>query len=134
MWEIGSFVKVMSKTISGGKAKELIPIGTICKIKEVCQEDDGTPYYGITPIDREDVPFYYLEKELEKGQLVWVPDVPYKVGHNFTDKYGHYKTEYLGTYESKKNAFDAAKKLEEKLPKEGEDGFDCWENYFVRKA
>ena len=53
-------------------------IGTICKIKEVCQEDDGTPYYGITPIDREDVPFYYLEKELEKGQIVWVPDAFYE--------------------------------------------------------
>lgn len=78
MWEIGSFVKVMSKTISGGNTKELIPIGTICKIKEVCQEDDGTPYYGITPIDKEDVPFYYLEKELEKGQIVWVPDAPDK--------------------------------------------------------
>lgn len=55
-----------------------VPIGTICKIKEVCQEDDGTPYYGITPIDREDVPFYYLEKELEKGQIVWVPAAPDK--------------------------------------------------------
>ena len=72
MWEVGMLVKVISKTVSGGKAKELIPIGT------VCQEDDGTPYYGITPIDREDVPFYYLEKELEKGQIVWVPDAPYE--------------------------------------------------------
>lgn len=78
MREVGNYVKVISKTISGGRSKELIPIGTICKIKEVYQEDDGTPYYGITPIDREDVPFYYLEKELEKGQIVWVPDAPDK--------------------------------------------------------
>lgn len=75
-------VKVISKTISGGRSKELIPIGTICRIKEVCREDDGTPYYGITPIDREDVPFYYLETELEKGRIVWVPDVPHIVDHN----------------------------------------------------
>ena len=44
----------------------------------MCREDDDTPYYGITPIDKEDVPFYYLEKELEKGQIVWVPDAPYE--------------------------------------------------------
>ena len=78
MQEVGNYVKVISKTISGGRSKELIPIGTICRIKEVCREDDDTPYYGITPIDKEDVPFYYPEKELEKGQIVWVPDVPYK--------------------------------------------------------
>lgn len=78
MREVGNYVKVISKTISGGRSKELILIGTICKIKEVCQEYDGTPYYGITPIDKEDVPFYYLEKELEKGQIVWVPDAPDK--------------------------------------------------------
>lgn len=80
MWEIGSFVKVISKAISGGETKELIQIGTICKIKEVCQEEDGTPYYGITPVNQEyaSVLFYYLEKELEKGQIVWVPDTTMK--------------------------------------------------------
>ena len=78
MREVGNYVKVISKTISGGRSKELIPIGTICRIKEVCREDDDTPYYGITSINKEDVPFYYPEKELEKGQIVWVPDVPYK--------------------------------------------------------
>lgn len=69
MREVGNYVKVISKTISGGRSKELIPIGTICRIKEVCREDDDTPYYGITPIDKEDVPFYYPEKELEKDRL-----------------------------------------------------------------
>lgn len=44
----------------------------------MCWEDDDTPYYGITPIDKEDVPFYYPEKELEKGQIVWVPDAFYE--------------------------------------------------------
>lgn len=134
MWKIGDTVKVISKTEVNDELRELLPIGTICKIKEVREEDDGTPYYGITPIDKEDVPFYYLKKELERGQIVWIPDVPHKVGHNYTDEYGHYKTEYLNTYESKEIALDVTKKLEEKLPQEGEDGFDCWENYFVKRA
>lgn len=67
MWNIGDIVKIISKTELNGESKELLLIGTICRIEEVCQENDGTPYYGITPINQEDVPFYYLEKELERG-------------------------------------------------------------------
>lgn len=134
MWNIGDTVKIISKTELNGESKELLPIGTICRIEEVCQENDGTPYYGITPINQEDVPFYYLEKELERGRLEWIPDVPHKVGHNYTDEDGHYRTKYLATYESKEIALDVAKKLAEKLPKEEEDDFDRWENYFVKRA
>lgn len=138
MWSIGDTVKITRKTEVNGEIKELLPIGMVCKIVEVRKEDDGTHFYGIIPIDKEDTPFYhlfyYLEKELERGRLKWIPDVPHKVGHNYTDEDGHYRTEYLGTYESKEIALDVAKKLAEKLPKEGEDDFDRWENYFVKRA
>lgn len=97
MWNIGDTVKIISKTELNGESKELLPIGTICRIEEVCQENDGTPYYGITPINQEDVPFYYLEKELERGQIVWVPENSkekcYQIGHEYTDKYGFVVTE-----------------------------------------
>ena len=70
MLKVGDTVKVISKTMCNGEEREFIPIGTICKVTEICEDD--SPYYGITPEDG--YPFYYLESELEKGNLVWIPE------------------------------------------------------------
>lgn len=73
MLKVGDTVKVISTTLCGDEMKELIPIGTICTVTEVCMSKNT--YYGITPKDRNDnYYFYYLESELEKGELVWIPE------------------------------------------------------------
>ena len=78
MLKVGDTVKVIDKThYSDGSKKELISIGTICTVKELDYEEDGTPDYGLLPIDdsRDDgTYFYYLENELEKGHLEWIKD------------------------------------------------------------
>lgn len=75
MLEVGDTVKIISVTQEGEDKKEYIPIGTICKVVEVCM-DNEKPYYGISPINDSmtSVPFYYLENEIEKGHLEWVKD------------------------------------------------------------
>lgn len=70
MLKVGDTVKVISKTMCNGEEEEFIPIGTICEVTEIC-EDDNSPYYGIT---KDGYTFYYLESELEKGNLVWIPE------------------------------------------------------------
>ena len=70
MLKVGDTVKVISKTMDNGEEREFIPIGTICEVTEIC-EDDNITYYGITS---DGYTFYYLESELEKGNLVWVPE------------------------------------------------------------
>lgn len=69
MLKVGDTVKVVGKTRSGYTLKELIQIGTFCTVTEVC--DDKC--YGITSIDGKHF-FYYLENDLEKGELVWIPE------------------------------------------------------------
>lgn len=73
MLKVGDTVKVIDKTMCDDTLKELIPIGTICTVTEICNEKDNSIFYGITPKDRK-YTFYYLENELEKGELVWVPE------------------------------------------------------------
>lgn len=78
MLEAGDTVKIISVTQEGEDKKEYIPIGTICKVVEVCM-DNEKPYYGVSPISDSipsipSVPFYYLENEIEKGHLEWVKD------------------------------------------------------------
>lgn len=73
MLKIGDTVKVISKTNDCDEWKEYIPIGSICAVIEIDINTDGTPYYGIQGKDN-NVPFYYLESELEKGELVWIPE------------------------------------------------------------
>lgn len=72
--KVGDTVKIISKTEAGdGTIKELIPLGTICTVKEVCKESATNElYYGVTT-DNE-CPFYYLRDELEAGHLEWVKD------------------------------------------------------------
>lgn len=76
----GDLVKVIAKTkVGDGEKKELFPIGTICKVVEVCKSDDSSHgfYYGILPMDEENTssncPYYYLREELELGELKWIP-------------------------------------------------------------
>lgn len=73
MLKVGDTVKVISTTLCGDEMKQLIPIDTICTVVEV--HKSKKPYYGITPINKnDDYCFYYLESELEKGNLVWIPE------------------------------------------------------------
>lgn len=73
MLKVGDTVKVISKTMMEGEEREFIPIGTICKVEEVIM-DCGFYSYGIRPEGCIYGPFYYLESELEKGNLVWIPE------------------------------------------------------------
>ena len=75
MIEVGDTVKIISVTQEREDKKEYIPIGTICKVVEVCMDNEN-PYYGVSPINDSmtSVPFYYLENEIEKGHLEWVKD------------------------------------------------------------
>ena len=75
-------VKVLSATkYKNGEEQEFFPIGTICRVVEVCdvKTEDGTEkYYGICRHEIKEPHvsdiFYYLENELEKGHLEWVKD------------------------------------------------------------
>ena len=67
MLKIGDTVKVISDTVSHWDPEErtqYIPIGTICKVRDVDYCKDGT-YYGIQPLESNCI-FYYLGNELEK--------------------------------------------------------------------
>lgn len=67
MLNIGDTVKVISGTQYYDEAVEFIRIGTICKVVHV--GEDGI---GIVPLDfPKNEPYFYWEKELEKGELVW---------------------------------------------------------------
>lgn len=72
MISIGDTVKVISATEFNGEMVTFYPIGTICKVVE--KDDDG--YVGIIPINStfEHYSYYYLENELEKGHMEWVPE------------------------------------------------------------
>lgn len=78
MLKVGDMVKVISKThYSDGTEEEHIPIGTVCTVKAVTDDEkSGTPYYGLLPVKETDRGLYfcYLENELEKGHLEWVRD------------------------------------------------------------
>ena len=71
MLKVGDTVKVISKTRTFLGMQEFIPIGTICTVVEICVEKDKSLYYGVK--NNNEI-FYYLESELEKGNLVWIPE------------------------------------------------------------
>ena len=72
MLNVGDTVKVIAKTRGcDGDMHEYFPIGSIGKVKEVCYEDDGIPYYGIKFNGNI---FFYLRNELEKGYMEWIKD------------------------------------------------------------
>lgn len=71
MIKVGDNVRVISKTEFGGEMIELVPLGTICIVTSV--DSEGV---GIVPVDHKDnCPFFYLASELEKGSMVWVPEL-----------------------------------------------------------
>lgn len=75
MFKVGDTVKVISATKSHWDPEdrtEYIPIGTICKVRDIDQCKDGI-FYGIQPLESNCI-FYYLEAELEKGHMEWVKD------------------------------------------------------------
>lgn len=74
MLKIGDTVKVLRTTEVEGVQKELIRIGTICTVLEVCRNSDGSYYYGIadTQFHSRNINGYYLENELEKGHMEWI--------------------------------------------------------------
>ena len=76
MLKVGDTVKVISKTRTFLGMQEFIPIGTICTVVEIHIERNGSLYYGVRP--QNDITnrscFHYLESELEKGNLVWIPE------------------------------------------------------------
>ena len=74
MLKVGDTVKVIAKTRTFLGMQEFIPIGTICTVVETCVERDGSLYYGVSPHNETRDCYYYLESELEKGNLVWVPE------------------------------------------------------------
>ena len=52
MLKIGDTVKIIGKTIDGlGEEKELIPIGTICRVMGYYNDDKKGLIVGIRPVD-----------------------------------------------------------------------------------
>ena len=78
--KIGDIVKVIAATEDAlycdGRKREYIPIGTVCTVKEVNYEHDGSLNYGLLPVNQIDDGIYwdYLENEIEKGHLEWIKD------------------------------------------------------------
>lgn len=76
MLKVGDTVKVISDTVSHWDPEErteYIPIGTICVVRNINYNQDGTAFYEIEPIGR-DYTFFYFEKELEKGHMEWISE------------------------------------------------------------
>lgn len=76
MLKVGDTVKVISDTVSHWDPEErteYIPIGTICVVRTIDYNKDGSIFYEIKPIG-ENYMFCYQENELEKGHMEWVKD------------------------------------------------------------
>ena len=76
MLKVGDTVKVISDTVSHWDPEErtqYIPIGSICTVRDIDYCKDGTIYYGIQPLESNEI-WYYLKDELEKGHMEWVKD------------------------------------------------------------
>ena len=75
--QVGDTVKIIGKTLVGGVEKELIPVGTICRVMSILPDRDGRLCYGVKD---ERMNFqsdsgiwaYYDEKSLEKGAMIWI--------------------------------------------------------------
>lgn len=74
MLEIGDMVKVIGKTLDwSGEEKELVPIGTICRVIENCHDSS---IIGIVPTDSAfyNGAYWYNVSDVEKGHFEWVKD------------------------------------------------------------
>ena len=68
---VGDTVKVIGTTDIGGIEKELIHIGTICKVIEV---DKSGEVFCVRPINNSQEGYWYLGKDLEKSHMEWVKE------------------------------------------------------------
>lgn len=77
MLKIGDTVKLVGTTgiIENGVVveKELIPIGTICEVTSIDNEEEKT-LYGVTSKNGIKTEYWYYEEDLEKGSLEWVKE------------------------------------------------------------
>lgn len=77
MLKIGDIVKVKGKTMVGDEEQEVFPIGTICRVVEVGNNDKKGVIVGIVP-ETEPYKGYgeylYLACDVEKGHMEWVQD------------------------------------------------------------
>lgn len=77
MLKVGDTVKVIGKTLDGGgEEKELIPIGTICRVVGYYNDNKSGLTVGIKPEENSiyDVKYWYLAKDVEKGHMEWIKD------------------------------------------------------------
>lgn len=78
MLKVGDTVKVIGKTFDGyGKENEYIPIGSICRITDITNDEKEGLLVEITP-EKEytysDYGYWYLACNVEKGHMEWVKD------------------------------------------------------------
>lgn len=98
MLKIGDLVKVVSKTLCNGEVRELYPLGTIATVAEVYIDDEtGEAYYEVRK-DGDTCGWCYLENELEKGSLVWVPDAMQEAIKCIGVWHGEYRLYYDGRH------------------------------------
>ena len=78
MMKYGTLVKVISTTTAGdGTHKELIPIGTICKVLHSYKDSDNRDIIVLIPADGDGrwcKDYSYPESAVEKGHFEWVKD------------------------------------------------------------
>lgn len=75
MLKIGDTVKVIGKTIGGdGTEKEYFPIGSICFVLSTEIDKKGRLLVEISTIKNDDCGYWYLERDLEKGHVMWIKD------------------------------------------------------------
>jgi len=77
MFKIGDAVKVIRKTIDEcGEEKEIIPIGTICRVLGYYDNDKNGLTLQIRPegADCRIGEFWYRACDVEKGHMEWIKD------------------------------------------------------------
>lgn len=78
MIKVGDTVKVIGTTDVGGIEKELIKIGTICRVVTTENTENEGMIVGIVP--ENELPYsgygeyWYFEKDVEKGHLEWIKE------------------------------------------------------------
>lgn len=90
MLNIGDTVKVIGKTLDGsGEEKELIPIGTICRVVGCYNDDKNRLIVGIKPEENStyNLKYWYLASDVEKRHMEWVKDEQMKFAFQGGDFY-----------------------------------------------
>lgn len=77
MLTIGDTVKVKGKTMVGDEEKEIIPIGTVCRIVGVENNENEGILVGIVPENSSYNgygEYWYFACDVEKGHWEWIKD------------------------------------------------------------